>query len=67
MNSTSVLVYICGLSLVESAVGMAEVKRQKVAALLHRGLAATAICQTLGVSERLIFKVKKLLKDSKDL
>jgi hypothetical protein len=38
-----------------------------VAALLHAGLSIIDICQTLGVSERLIFKIKKLVKEGKDL
>jgi transposase-like protein len=46
---------------------MAEAKRQQVAALLQAGLAVTDICRTFGMSERLIFKVKKLVKEGKDL
>jgi transposase-like protein len=46
---------------------MAEAKHQQVAALLHAGVAVIDICRTLGVSERLIFKVKKLVKQGKDL
>jgi hypothetical protein len=38
-----------------------------VAALLHLGIQIIAICGTIGVSERLIFIVKKLLKDGNDL
>jgi hypothetical protein len=46
---------------------MAEAKRQQVAALLHVGMSITDICRSVGVSERLIFKVKKLIKEGKDL
>jgi AraC-like DNA-binding protein len=42
-------------------------KTSTVAALLHSGLAIMDICWTLGVSERLIFKIKKLEKEGKDL
>ncbi len=58
---------ICCFSPVEAAVTMAEAKRQQVAALLHTGMTITDICQSVGVSERLIFKVKKLIKEGKDL
>jgi hypothetical protein len=55
------------LSPPEPAVGMAEAKCQQVTALLHAGVAVIDICRTLGVSERLILKVKKLVKQGKDL
>jgi hypothetical protein len=42
---------------------MAEAKRQQVVALLHAAVAIIDNCRTLGVSERLIFKVKKLVKE----
>ncbi len=58
---------VCGLSLAEPAVGMAEAKRQQLAAFLNGRPTVTDICHTLGMSERLIFKVKKLLKEGKDL
>ncbi len=38
-----------------------------MAVLLHAGLAVANICRTLAISERLIFKIKKLMKDGKDL
>jgi hypothetical protein len=38
-----------------------------VTVLLQARMPVTAICQTVGLSERLIFKIKKLLKDGKDL
>ncbi len=46
---------------------MAEAKRQQVEALLHTGLAVADICCTMGVSERLIFKIKMLINNGKDL
>jgi hypothetical protein len=46
---------------------MAEEKHQQVAALLYGGLAVANICRTLADFERLIFKIKKLIKDGKDL
>ncbi len=46
---------------------MVEAKRQQVAALLHAGMSITDIYRSVGVSERLIFKVKKLIKEGKDL
>ncbi len=46
---------------------MAEAKRQEVAALLHAGMSITDICRSVGISERLIFKVKKFIKEGKDL
>ncbi len=45
---------------------MAEAKRQQVAALLHARVDVIDICWTLDVFERLIFQVKKLLKQGKD-
>jgi hypothetical protein len=58
---------IYGLSPPELAVGMVEAKLQQVVAILHAGVAIFDICRTLGVSDRLIFKVKKLVKEGKDL
>ncbi len=58
---------ICYFSPAEAAVTMAEAKRQQVAALLHAGMSITDICRSVDVSERLIFKVKKLIKEGKDL
>jgi hypothetical protein len=41
---------------------MAKAKRQQVTAL-HAGMPITAICRTVDVFERPIFKVKELLRD----
>jgi hypothetical protein len=41
---------------------MAEAKCQQVAAFLHAEMSITDICRSVGVSERLIFKVKKLIR-----
>ncbi len=58
---------VCLFSLAEAARTMAEAIHQQVAALLHMGLAIADSCRTLAVSERLIFKIKKLIKNGKDL
>jgi DDE superfamily endonuclease/Transposase len=46
---------------------MEEVKRQMVADKLHAGMAVPDICRQLGVSRRLVFKVKALMRDGKSL
>jgi uncharacterized protein YerC len=46
---------------------MAKAKRQQVAGLLHRGMAIRDICPSACMSERFVFKVKKLLRHGRSL
>ncbi len=45
----------------------AKAKRQQVAGLLHRGMPIRDICLSACMSERFVFKVKKLLRNGRSL